>query len=1073
MQQLTWLAVTRRAATSVIFLAIALAGVIAYIGLPINQFPEVTFRVVTIVTIYPGANPKEIETQISRPIEDAVASLPNVDFTSSSSSDGFSTVVVRFKDAADAAFISTDVERRVSTVASGFPSGVNRPIVQKIDLAQAPVMRLAVVDAELAPEVLYERVRTEVLPVLEGVTGVSQVEIVGGRKPEIHVAVDPERLAAYRITLSQVQQALAGGNASLPGGSVTRGEQLLELQVNALLQRPEDVGEIVVAGSAGRPVRVRDLATVREEPAALTQLARVNGEQALLIALAKASGANLTDVTDEVRAHIPAIEARLPASSHLVVVSDETPFVRRSLDGIQQELLIAILLTSVVLLVFLHNPRAAGIVLLSIPTTLLSTFIVMQWLGFSLNFLSTLGLTLTIGILVDDSIVVLENILRHLDRGEEPQEAALNGRAEIGLAAVAITLVDVAVFAPTGLVSGQIGGFFREFGFTVAAATLASLVVSFTLTPLLASMALRGESAGAAGRGWWRRFGVWWDADFARWEQRYRRVLIWSLRFRWVVVAGSAATTIAGVGLITSGVVPTEFIPASDIGFFNVRTEAPPSTTLAAHDTAMREVEATLLAMPDIVRVTSSIGVSSSGVLGSGNTGQARFGSVFVETLPLSSGRRRISAITDEARERLSAITGVATNVSLQEGGPQNGQRPVAVRLTGPELTTLSALAEGVKSALDQIPGLADVENGAPVGQPQLRIDVDHARAAELGVSPAAVGLTVRTAFTGVVATKFQRPDGTLQDVRLQLSASAREAGQSVEQLPLPTLSGGTVPLRQVATVTTVAGPTSIQRRDRERVISVGADLAPGVTLGEVQPALVRMVEEMTLPSGYTAALGGNAEQSLSGFADLLTALGASVILSYLLMAILYNSFTHPLVILFSLPAAVGGAIFGLLIFGYSFSIFSMIGLILLVGLAIKNGILLVDRTNRNREHGMEIHEALLEAGPARLRAILMTSVTIAFALLPVALHFGEGAETRAPLAATVLGGVVSSTLLTLVLVPVMYTTLDGLAARTLGRVLPLVRWYFGIGAGRSREAAVQRLGAPLEPEAPTMNRPR
>jgi multidrug efflux pump subunit AcrB len=343
MQQLTWLAVTRRAATSVIFLAIALAGVVAYIGLPINQFPQVQFRVVTIVTIYPGAKPQEIETQISSPIEDAVASLPNLDFTTSTSSEGFSTVVVQFKDAADPAFIGTDVERRVNTVAGGFPSGVSTPIVQKIDLSQAPVMQLALVDAGLAPEVLYERVRTEVLPVLERAQGVSQVEIVGGRKPEIHVAVDPERLAAYGVTLGQVQQALAGGNASLPGGGVTRGGQLFELQVNGLLQRPEDIGELVVGGSAGHPVRVRDLATVREEPAALTQIARVNGEQALLIAIAQASGANLTDVTDAVRAQIPKLEAQLPASSHLVVVSDRTPFVRGSLDGIKQELLIAIL----------------------------------------------------------------------------------------------------------------------------------------------------------------------------------------------------------------------------------------------------------------------------------------------------------------------------------------------------------------------------------------------------------------------------------------------------------------------------------------------------------------------------------------------------------------------------------------------------------------------------------------------------------------------------------------------------------------------------------------------------------
>ena len=1056
---LTRFAVTRYLATVAIFLAVAVAGIASYTALPINQFPKVNIPVVTVVTTYPGANPQAVEIQVTQPVENVLAGLSNIDTLTSTSGEGFSSVVITFTDQADPTQISSAVQQQLSTIGGSLPAGASQPVAQKVDLSQVPVMELALVDDSLAPQDLYDVAHDTLLPPLQGLNGVSTVQLIGGRQDQITVAVNPTRLAGYGVSLSQVQAALAAANTSLPGGSITQRGSAFDLEVTGLVTRPADLAGIVVAsspsatpGGSSSQVRLRDIATVSAGASDQTQITRVNGQQAILIAIGQQNGFNLTDVTDGVNKALPQFKAFIPASSQLVVVQDNTPFVRASLLGIEEELVTAIFLTALVLLSFLHNARAAIIVLFSIPTTLLTTFLAMRLLGFSLNFLSTLALVLTIGILVDDSIVVLENILRHLERGAAPLRAALDGRAEIGLAALAITLVDVVVFAPTGLVSGTIGGFFREFGFTIAAATLTSLAVSFTLTPMLAArlLANRGEATHTSSL--LGRFGRRWDRWFHALEERYRRLLGWSLRHRPIVLVAAGLSLGVGIGLVGSGRVATEFVPNADSGVFTVSTTEPPGTPLEAHDAAMQEIDQILLDMPDVQTVTASVGVSGQGILGSSSTGQARFGTATVQVRPLSSGRPPIDAIVADARQRLAQVPGITIQVTSSGGGGGGGSgHPVAVQIQGPDLSQLNILADQLEQELDATPGLVNVSNGASVGSPELLVQVDQARADELGVSTASLGTAVRTAFAGVTATKFQKPDGTLENVVLELASQARTDVGSLDTLPILTSSGQSVPLSSFATISQTSGPSQISRNNRQRLVTVGADLDTGVALGTVTPRVQAAIARLALPPGYTASAGGNLQQQSQSFGQLFQALAASVLLAYLLMAILYNSLIDPLVILFSLPVAFGGAMVGLWLFGYSFSIFAAIGLILLAALSIKNGILLVDRTNRNREAGMEKRAALLEAGPARLRAILMTSITIALSLFPTALKFGEGAELRAPLAATVLGGVVSSTLLTLVLVPVMYSYLDGLPTRlahAAGRPFRRVR-------GRRASAAV------------------
>jgi HAE1 family hydrophobic/amphiphilic exporter-1 len=1038
---LTRISVARPLAVLAVFIAVALGGLIAYSAMPINQFPNAQIPVVSVVTSYPGAGPEEIELQVTRYIEDAVSGLSDIDFITSTSVEGTSSVTVVFTDRANNDLIGTQVERQVNGAVRSLPADADRPTVIKADLSAFPVMQLAVTGDALPPEELF-RIADEVArPQIERLNGVSQVSLIGGRRQEVRVEVDPAKLAGYGVSLGQIQQALAQANAQTPGGSITEGGREYSLRVFGLFRDATDFGSVIV-NNTEPPVRLRDVASVRLAARQQTQVTRVDGHPAVLVQVSQQSGANATDVADGVRAALPRMQAELPSGAALRVVQDGSDAIKESLLAVQNELLAAAMLTAVVLLVFLHSFRAAAIVLLAIPTTLLATIVAMRLFGFSFNVISTLGLTLTIGILVDDSIVILESILRRLGLGDEPHEAAINGRAQIGLAAVAITLVDVVIFTPITIVSGQIGAFFREFGLTIATATLFSLVVSFTLTPMLAARLITAANAEGHGRGPLGRFGVWWDGRFAALERAYGRLLEWGLGHRLAVLAIAGSTLVGGVLLMATGRVATEFFPRSDQGLMTIASEMPLGTSLSAHDATMLQIEERLLAFPEVAVLSSSVGGGGGGnpFGGGGGAGQARLGSVTIELVPREE-RRDIFVVAEEMRAKLAEVPTVKTRVDvIGAGGPGS---PISVRMQGPDGAVLTRLAGQMEAALRAVPGLREVTNSAAVGVPEVRIQVDRARAEDLGVSAAALGQAVRAAYGGTVATRYRRTDGREIDVRVVLDEAARGRVATVADLPLQA-GGMTVKLGQVATIEEVAGPARIDRRDRGRVITLGANLEPDVALGTVAPRVAQVVQSVALPTGYTAALGGQAEQQNSGFGQLGLALGIGILLAYLLMVVLYNSFIYPFVILFALPVAVGGAVGALWIFGYSFSIFAMIGLILLVGLAIKNGILLVDRANQNRARGMNRRAALLEAGPARLRPILMTSLAIAVALTPTAMKLGEGAELRAPLAAAVLGGVISSTLLTLLVVPVMYTLLDGLQGKVAGL----------FGGGRSDGAA-------------------
>jgi HAE1 family hydrophobic/amphiphilic exporter-1 len=1057
MMWLTRTAVAKPLAVIAIFIAVVAAGVASFFALPINLFPKFDVPVVVVTTAWVGASPNEVELQITRPIEDAVSGLQNIDTLTSTSGQGVSSVVVTFTDRANSDLIDSQVQRQLASVQGQLPTDPNQaitPITSKIDPNALPIMQVALVSDTLSNTALFSLANDTLSPQLQQVNGVSQVAVVGGQEEEVQILVDPSKLAGYGLSLATLQSALTTGNTSVPAGSLTQDPNTYNLRVSNLAVQPTELGQTTIGGTADAPVRVSDVATIQLTGEQQSQITRVNGHNGVLFRLSAQTGANTTDVSDGVNKLIPQLQSTLPPGAQLVSVQDDSTFIRTSVNGVLEELVSAVILTSVVLLLFLHSPRVSLIVLMSIPTTLLATFSIMRVLGFSLNFISTLALILTIGILVDDSIVILENTLRRLSRGDSPRNAAINGRAEIGLAALTITLVDVVIFAPTGLVSGQVGAFFKEFGFTIAAATLCSLIISFTLTPMLASRLLQPEREG--GRGPWARFSRWWDVGFANMERTYDHLLRWCFRHRWAPLAIALAVLVGGVALVPLGAVPVEFFPNIDQGSISVNTTVSPGTSLAAHDAIMRQVENQLAQIHEIKTYSASIGASQTFGVGSAATTQ---GTVSIDIGSRQSRNRSVFAVADDIRARVAGIPNVSIQVQVN-GGNGAGQAE-QVRLAGPDVDVLTLLANALETQMKRVPGLTGVTNSASAALPELQIDVDRARASALGVSAATAGSAVRASYSGTVATKWRRSDGKQINVRLLLSDAARNNIAALGSVPLQTTSGAVVPLSQVATIAQVPTPSQIDRRDRQRVVTVSADIATGYVQSEVDPLVQNLAHSVVLPAGYTVSFGGNAQSQSQAFSDLFSALGISVLLAYLLMAILYNSLLEPLIILFGLPVAFGGALISSALFRYTFNLFSLIGVILLVGLAIKNGILLVDRTNHNRERGLGRLEAVLEAGPARLRAILMTSATIVVALLPSAFQLGEGSEIRAPLAATVVGGVIASTLLTLVVVPTMYTLLDSLRDRFARKPPP--------APAPPREPA-ERDGTRPEPVAPQVH---
>jgi len=1116
---LTRVSILRPVAISMFVLALVLLGYQSLQRTPVDLYPDISFPFVTVLTVYPGAGPEEVEDTVTKPIEDAVSGISNLKNVESTSSEGVSVVGLEFYIGTNVDVAASDVRERVASARRSLPRDIDDPVVRKFEVSAIPVVSLAM--SSPRPPVQLRKLADDVVKYRLGqLPGVAAATVAGGDVREIQVRVDKGRLDAYGLSISQVNQMLVADNLNIPGGTVK--EQAREFAVRAVGQFPNARAiEDVRIPTPGGIIRLRDIASVRDSVAERDVYTRLNGNDTVSITIQKQSGANTVAVVDAARSELerltgkqylergllgrlrprPAAAPILPKDVSITVAYDQSQFIKDTLAEVRNSLILGALLAVLVVFFFLHTVRGTFIVALAIPTSLMATFVPVHFAGFTLNMMVLLAMSLSVGILVDDSIVVLENIYRHLSLGEPPREAAFNGRTEIGLAAITITMVDVVVFVPIAFMGGIVGQFFRQFGITVACATLFSLFVSFTLTPMLASRwakredvllqeagpepAHAGAGAGNPGSsgnpgpranpGGLQRLYRRLDGFYSWLDRRYRRTLAWALDNRLAVMligpiclfgavlpaasgktalvmsaiivalsllgivfchasARRAVAIVAGAVLILGHAFKSplgaEFMPRVDQGQFSLSAEMPAGTSLAASDRVVRRIERALLdkkQFPEIKNVFATVGSSAAGLVSAGSQG-ANYSELSVVLVDKTERKRTLWQVMEAAHDVGHSLTVADIKTTSSGMGGRGSDQPLQLELTSDDSDALLRVADRIKPLMAKVPGTTDVDVSWRVGKPELRASVDRIRAASYGLTSAEIASALRTSVEGSTDTRL-REGGKEYDIRVRLRPSDRGTADDIADVIVGTTPAGPVRLREVANLRPETGPTKVDRKNRQRMVAVTGDVLPGYFLNNVRGEIDKAIQNVNLET-VTARWGGEVEQQQESSGYLFSALFLSIGLVFILMAALFESLLSPFVIMFSLPMALVGGLLALIITNKSVSIVSMVGFIMLVGLVCKNAILLVDYTNTLRTRGYERNAAVLEAGPTRLRPILMTTLAMIFGMLPTALALGRGSEFRAPMAIAVIGGLILSTLLTLVFIPTLYTLVDDLARK-------------------------------------------
>ncbi|HEY3081530.1 MAG TPA: efflux RND transporter permease subunit [Chloroflexota bacterium] len=1021
-------------------LALCLFGLFAYYRLGVATLPRINFPAVAVVAVYPGADPETVETNVTKPLEDAIAALPNVDrkqFVSTSQA-GFSQIIVYFTDAANPDFVPIDVQRAVNGVRGQLPAEVETPSVVKFDVEGLGTATL-VLSGNQPLVRLQDVAENLVQPRLNAVPGVASAQIRSGVSREVQIRVDDEKLRARGLSINQVVGALQTQQVEVPAGTITEGRRDLSVYFDSLATSAARLNEIVVTQSPTGPILVRDVATVEDTTQKRSAIRRVDGAEGVSLTVVKLPDASSITVVDGVKKAIEELRPQLPPDTRLDVVIDASTYTRKSFNTVRNALLEAIFVTGLILLLFLHTWRSTLIVLISIPVSILITLVVMSVFGYSLNLMTMLAMTVSVGILVDDSIVVLENIFRHLGLGKTPFTAALDGRNEIGLAAMTITLVDVAVYLPMALmISGISGQVLDPFAVVITTATLASLLVSFTLTPLLASRLLKDGDDEKRGNGLLDRFGRTWDRGFLWLEHRYQALLRASLPRRWLVIALGVASLAAGLSLPFLGLIGSDFFPSGDQSEIDVEILMPPATSLEATNQVALAVERDLRGHPEVRSLHTAVG-------GGAGSDSFSFGSNRVEIVASLVGPRERHVSSRQLTEQIRAeLDGRYPGARLRFGTPNAfgfggfDGAPIQIQVKGRDPATLDALAAQVEADVRAVPGAIDVRSSNAERQTQLRATVDWARAADLGVMPRDAGVALRAAIDGYTSNQVQLRRSGQSAVPIRI-LSARAGGLTAAEVARLPVAGskGIVELGQFVTFRSAQIQNQIPHVDRERSVTISAGAGGGRLVGDLQGDIERAARRVALPSGYSISFAGQGSDDNAAFTEIGSALAVGVLLMYMLMLMLFGSVTLPLAVMMSLPLAVVGALGGLALTHNPFTIFSMIGIVVLSGLVGKNAILLVDYTDRLRRQGLDRTAALLKAGPTRLRPIVMTTASVMAALLPIASGLEEGSELLVSVAVVLIGGLLTSTLLTLVFVPAMYTIFDDLeqlVRRLVGR---------------------------------------
>jgi HAE1 family hydrophobic/amphiphilic exporter-1 len=992
-------------------------GVFSYRRLSVDLMPNVEMPVLTVMTVYPGASPATVEREVSKRIEEALNTIPGVRHISSTTTEGLSMVVVEFRLGVQIGSAQQDAQSKINAIRADFPKDMDEPVIQRIDFNAMPIVSVTVESqtadvktlSSLAEKVLKKR--------LENVSGVGQVNLVGLARREVQVLVDREKLKAFGLTYADVAGALQRENLDVPAGKLQQGKDEPLVRVSGKFRAVEDFRNLIVAMRNGRPIFLPEVARVVDGIEERRSAALIDDRSGLAMDIVKQSGSNTVEVADSVTEAVRQLNAELPPHIRLRLVVDRSTFIRDSVEDVKVTLVLGGLLTVFIVFIFLNSWRSTVITGLALPVSVVSTFIVMAALGFTLNILTLMGLSLAIGLLIDDAIVVRENIVRHMHMGADHYTAAREATAEIGMAVMATTFTIIAVFVPVAFMGGIIGRFFFQFGITVGFAVLVSLYVSFTLDPMLSSRWYDPAADPNVPRSWFGRGLGKLNDQVDRLREVLASTLGWSLSHRWAVVLVASLAIFSSFALF--GKLGTAFMPESDEGAFRVSYRAQPGISIERSEEIARTLVAEVRRDPGVEYTYTTVG---------GTTGRAvSEGSIYVK-LKEPSKRRYYLPIMADLRERLKRYPAVRSAVGSADD-MAGSTKPIQVSLRGDDLAVMAGLGRRLLGITEHVPGAVDVDTSEEDPRPEFRVNLNRKAAGDLGLDLGTVASTVRGLVAGEVVSKFEDPDGDSYDVRLRVDTSQRGHSGDLLALDLPgQLGRALIPLSQVASIDTGSAPSNIRRYDLAREIRISAN-TQGRSLGEVINDIKLQAAAMNMPAGYVISYTGESEDMVESFGYVGQSLILAVVLIYAILASQFRSFAQPFAIMLSLPLSLVGVAGMLYLVHDTLNMMSMIGLILLMGLVTKNAILLVDFTNVQRRAGVGRRDALIEAARVRLRPILMTTLAMIFGMLPLAFELGAGAEFRAPMARAVIGGLITSTLLTLLVVPVVYTYLDDFGA--------------------------------------------
>lgn len=1024
--QIAKISIQRSTLVVVLFTILTLLGIFSYTQMSYELLPKFSPNVLTVSTVYPGAAPSEVENSVTKKLEDALASLEGIKLMKSTSMESVSIITIELEEGSNVDISLQDAQRKVNAILSDLPDDADPPALGKFSLDDMPIIQMGAYSSLPATE-FYDLMDQRVQPKLSQVEGVAQVNLLGGAEREIKINLNKNKMDAYGISPLQVNMAIASANLDFPTGRIKNEEEQILIRLAGKFNSTEEIGHLVVTYKGdGTPIKVNDVAEVLDSSKDEEIISRLDGKSAIALTIQKQSDANAVEVSEKVLLALTQLEETFKANDLKFEISqDSSDFTLEAANDVMKDLAIAVVLVAIIMLLFLHSIRNAFIVMIAVPASIVATFTVMYLAGFTLNLMSLLALSLVVGILVDDAIVVIENIYRHMEKGKSAIQASYDGVREIGSTVVSITLVIAVVFVPISMTGGMISGILTQFSITVAVATLFSLLVAFTLIPLMTSRFSKLETINE--NSFFGKLVTGFEKGLDGFVKRIVGILNWAFKNKAVTLILTFVLFISSFQLVTQGFIGSEFVSEGDRGEFIIRLELPKDATLEQTNFKTREVEEYLNTLPEVNGMFTTIGQTSGMLTGSSSSPYAA--EILVKMVDKKA--RNVSApefakqVEIQLQENILGPEFTAVPVSMMGTADE---APIQVVLSGPNLDTLNAFSQKVMAGMAKVQGVRNIESSLEEGNPEIRIEVDRAKMAELGLGMDVVGGSLQVAFNGNTDTKYR--DGDYEyDINIRMDEFDRRSIGDIEAITFVNNRGEIIQLSQFAKTIQSEGPGKLERMDRIGSITLKSQVS-GRPTGTVGEEIKQSIAQMELPSEVTVSYEGDLKMQDEGFGSLGIALIASILLIYLIMVALYDSYVYPFVVMFSLPLAMIGALLALALSGSALSIFSILGLIMLMGLVAKNAILLVDFTNQLKEAGLEMKAALIKSVEIRFRPILMTTLAMVFGMLPIALASGAGAEWKNGLAWAIIGGLISSMFLTMVIVPVIYYVFDRILAR-------------------------------------------